>query len=329
MAPTTKTSRTPLSKGGPRWFEARWVARLEQYNGAQTLRDPGSAHSFAVQRLCPGRGKCAVIHPKFARASRTGLCQGVRVATMLVTGATGGIGRALVRLLDGRGYGVIAVGRNAARLAELPGRPLVADLRRPETLAAAVAGIDRLDGLVHCAGFVRLGAVADIPYPVWAEHLTVNLAAPAELTRALLPALRAARGRVVFVNSGAGLRANPHWSAYAASKQGLRALADSLRAEEAGSGVRVSSVFPGRTATAMQRGVRAAEGGEYRESEYLRAETVAAAVLAVLEAPDDAEVTEVVLRPAGAGPASAGPATAGPATAGPAGAGPAGAGPAT
>jgi NAD(P)-dependent dehydrogenase (short-subunit alcohol dehydrogenase family) len=218
---------------------------------------------------------------------------------ILITGATRGIGRALVDLAAGRGHEVLACGRDADALAALPGTPVVADLAHPETLAAAVAGIDRLDALVHCAGMVRLGPVADTPYATWAEHLTVNLAAPAELTRALLPALRAARGRVVFVNSGAGLRASPDWSAYAASKHGLRALADSLRAEEAGNGVRVSSVFPGRTATDMQRGVRAAEGSEYREAEYLRPETVAGAVLTALEAPDDAHLTDLVLRPMG------------------------------
>ncbi len=87
--------------------------------------------------------------------------------------------------------------------------------------------------------------------------------APAELTRLLLPQLRAARGHVVFVNSGAGLRANPEWGAYAASKHGLKALADALRGEEADHGVRVTSVYPGRTATPMQEKVHRQEGKEY------------------------------------------------------------------
>ena len=84
------------------------------------------------------------------------------------------------------------------------------------------------------------------------------------LTRVCLPALRAARGTVVFVNSGAGLVAHPQWSAYAASKHGLRALADALRAEEQEHGVRVTTVFPGRTATPMQQRVHEQEGKDVR-----------------------------------------------------------------
>ena len=83
------------------------------------------------------------------------------------------------------------------------------------------------------------------------------------LTRLCLPAVRAARGTVVFLNSGAGQVAHPHWSAYAASKFGLRALADSLRAEEQAHGVRVTTVYPGRTATPMQQKVHQQEGKDY------------------------------------------------------------------
>jgi NADP-dependent 3-hydroxy acid dehydrogenase YdfG len=116
----------------------------------------------------------------------------------------------------------------------------------------------------------------------------------------LLPALRAARGRVVLLNSGAGLTARPGWGAYAASKHALRAFADALRDEEAGNGVRVTSIHPGRVDTEMQRTVVAHEGGEYHPASYLRPETVAGAVLFAASAPDDAALTELVLRPTGA-----------------------------
>jgi len=78
-----------------------------------------------------------------------------------------------------------------------------------------------------------------------------------------MPTLRASRGQVVFVNSGAGRRANPGWGGYAASKFALRAIADAWRAEEADRGVRFTSVYPGRTATPMQRAVFEAEGRAY------------------------------------------------------------------
>lgn len=219
--------------------------------------------------------------------------------TTMLTGATGGIGAALTRLLTDRGETVLAVGRDRDRLAALAAAPVVADLSRPDTLGAAFPQLDRLDALVHSAAVVRLGTVAETPAGVWAEHLTVNLAAAAELTRLALPALRAARGHVVFVNSGAGQRANPGWGAYAASKFGLRALADSLRAEESTHGVRVTTVYPGRTATAMQESVRDQEGASYQADDYIRPETVARLILTALDTPRDAHLTELTVRQPG------------------------------
>lgn len=218
------------------------------------------------------------------------------MATVMVTGSTGGIGKALVAMLKDRGDDVIGVGRDADRIAAVGAQPVVADFSAPETFADAVPNLDRLDALVHSAGVVTLGHVADTPYHVWLSHLTVNLGAAAELTRLMLPALRAGSGHVVFVNSGSGLRANPNWSAYAASKFGLRALADALRAEEGVHGVRVTSVHPGRTATEMQRSVRQQEGAEYDPKRYIQAETAARLVLAALDTPHDAEVTEISVR---------------------------------
>lgn len=225
------------------------------------------------------------------------------MTTYLLTGTTGGIGGAVAELLSERGHRLLLAGRSAERLAEqaaaLGGQAdvLTVDLADPAAMAAGLAGQRlpvRLDGVVHSAGTVELGTVADTVAGDWARQLTVNLAGPAELTRILLPALRAAGGHVVFVNSGAGLRANPGWAAYAASKHGLRALADALRGEE--DGLRVTTVYPGRTATEMQRKVRDQEGGTYDPAAYMDARTVAMAVVNALETPRDAVVTEITLR---------------------------------
>jgi len=228
--------------------------------------------------------------------------------THLLTGAGSGIGAVLARRLRDSGDELVLLARSAGRAEDLArehagATVLVADLAAPES----VLGLDlpdRLDSVVHAAGVVGLGAVADLDVATWAEQLRVNLVAPAALTRASLPALRAAAGTVVFLNSGAGLAANPHWSAYAASKHGLRALADSLRAEESEHGVRVTSVFPGRTATAMQAEVHAQEGRDYDPAQWIRPETVAEAVLHVLDLPRDAVLPELLLKP-GPGGASA------------------------
>lgn len=177
-----------------------------------------------------------------------------------------------------------------------PVRTLALDLSDPRRIEASLAEVELppLDGVVHSAGAVELGTVAETPADAWVEQLVVNTAAPAELTRLLLPVLRAARGHVVFVNSGAGLRANPGWAAYAASKHGLRALADALRAEEPE--IRVTSVYPGRTASEMQRKVRAQEGGDYDPEAYMSARTVAVVIVNALATPRDATVTDVSVR---------------------------------
>lgn len=219
----------------------------------------------------------------------------------LITGASRGIGAAIAQRLAGD-YELLLGGRDRAALeraaAELPGAlPWPVDLTDPDALARATEEISRLDVLVHSAGTVKVAPLAEHSAELWRRTFEVNVVAVAELTRLLLRALRAAAGHVVLINSGAGLHANPGWGAYAASKFALRAYADVLRAEELDHGVRVTSVFPGRTATDMQRGVRADEGGEYDPAQYLRPRSVAEAVYAALSAGEDAQLTEVVLRP--------------------------------
>jgi short-subunit dehydrogenase len=229
------------------------------------------------------------------------------VGTYLITGATGAIGAEVAELLHKAGHHVILSGRSAERLdasaRRIAGdtggervRTLVLDLTDPRRIEPSLDGAELppLDGVVHSAGVVRLGTVAELRPADWLDQLLVNTAAPAELTRLLLPSVRAAHGHVVFVNSGSGLRANPGWAAYAASKHALRALADSLRAEEPD--IRVTSVFPGRTASEMQRQVRAHEGGGYDPDAFMSARTVAQVVVNALETPRDATVTDVSVR---------------------------------
>jgi NAD(P)-dependent dehydrogenase (short-subunit alcohol dehydrogenase family) len=219
------------------------------------------------------------------------------VTLTMVTGASGGIGSAVVRRLRQRGDEVIAVGRDAEKLKQLDARPVVVDLSRPAHLGPAVdaLALTELDALVHCAGVIELGPVADTPHQVWTEHLTVNLVAPAELTRGCLPALRRAKGQVVFVNFHDGHPGAPGWAAYAASKQGLRALADTLREEEDRNGVGVTSLYPACTATEMQRRLREGHGRRYRPEAYVRPETVAELICQALSVPADARVTELTV----------------------------------
>ena len=225
--------------------------------------------------------------------------------THLVTGAGSGIGEALARRLHQRGEDLVLLARNEERAAELAAaydgaRTVVADLGDVtglERVLSATELPDTLDSLVHAAGVVDLSPVSDIDLPGWQHQLDVNLTAPMLLTRALLPALRRARGTVVFVNSGAGLRANAGWAAYAASKFGLRALADALRLEEEQHGVRVTSIHPGRVATPMQERVHAQEGKDYDPGAWSNPATVADAIRHVIDLPQDSTVPELLVRP--------------------------------
>jgi NADP-dependent 3-hydroxy acid dehydrogenase YdfG len=227
--------------------------------------------------------------------------------TALVTGATSGIGRAIGGALAGAGFRVHAIGRDRGRLASLrdeagPDRIVVhtADLADDAALAAVadeVAGEGRLGVLVHAAGVHVHQRLEDASLADFDAVIRTNLRAPFELTRRLLPALVAAQGEVVFVNSSVGIRSGPGIAAYGASKHAMRALADSLRDEVNPSGVRVLSLYVGRTATPMQAGIHAGEGRPYEPDRLVQPGDVAALVLAAIGLPRTAEVTEISVRP--------------------------------
>lgn len=223
--------------------------------------------------------------------------------TALVTGATGGIGAAVASVLSAAGFRVLATGRHPDRLAELAERHATVtsigiDLTDPAELAAGLPPLNRLDALVHCAGIADIATVSDSRPRQWRQILEVNLVSAAELTRILLPALRLARGHVVFVNASFGMTGVPGWSAYVGSKAALRELADSLREEEAASGVRVTSVFPGGVATDLLRTVRRSFGGQYDPAACISPDSLARIILSALQSPDDAMITDLAVAPA-------------------------------
>lgn len=218
----------------------------------------------------------------------------------LITGASRGIGAAIALAL-GNTHSLLLGGRDTDALAavaeNLPdARPWPVELTDATALEAAVSDIGRLDVLVHSAGVARVGPLTESPADLWRSTYEINVVAVAELTRLLLPALRAAKGHVVLINSGAGQNANPNWGPYAASKFALRAYADVLRAEEEAAGLRVTSVYPGRVATDMQRVVRADEGGDFEPERYLTPESVAELVRTAIAATPDAHPTDLVIR---------------------------------
>ncbi len=226
--------------------------------------------------------------------------------TALITGASRGIGAAIARDL-GRDHRVLVgatTQQGAQRVVDTltDAAPFVVDLTDPEAVAQAVAGIDRLDVLVHSAGIAPWATVAEASVGQWRQAFELNVFAVAELTRKLLPALRAARGTVVAINSGSGHHSGSHNAIYSGTKFALRAFTDALRAEETGR-LRVTSVHPGRVDTDMQRQLQADMGNaDYEGSLYVRPESIAAAVRLAVDATGDAAVPEISVRPSGLDP---------------------------
>ena len=178
--------------------------------------------------------------------------------TALVTGAATGIGLATCRRLAADGWRVLGTaqpGQDAGALAGISGvRVLEADLGDDgsrSALARAVRDEPRLDALISNAGFAVPGPVEGIPVDQLRAQFELNTLAPIALAQALLPQLRAARGRMIFVGAGQGRVALPFGGPYGASKAALASLTDALRLEIADSGVRVSLIEPGAVRTGI------------------------------------------------------------------------------
>lgn len=229
--------------------------------------------------------------------------------TVLVTGGTRGIGRAICEVLAPT-HDLLVGGRDEAAVAEAvaalstkgcTAHPFVAELSDDAQTAAAVDHAaevlgGRLEVLVHSAGIARSGTVEELTREDWRVQLEVNVVAVADLTRRLLPALRAAGGTVVAINSGSGHRSGPGGGSYSASKFALRALTDAVREEERGR-VRVVSIHPGRVDTDMQVELQSAHGRGYVAEDHLSAASVAEAVRYAVLAPAEAMVEELTIRP--------------------------------
>lgn len=224
-------------------------------------------------------------------------------AVAVVTGATGGMGMEIVRDLA-NDHVVYALGRNEEALAQLAeidnvvpvATDILADIL-DGTGVAQLADLDRVDVLVHAAAIARNLSVETATVAEWHAHLNLNVVVPAELTRQLLAPLRTAEGQIIFINSGAGTGAHPGNTVYAVSKHALRGLADALRKEEAGNGVRVSTVSPGPTDTTMLRGLMDSQGIAYQPELYIDPVEVASAIRFVVDAGKTTQITNVDVRP--------------------------------
>jgi len=221
-------------------------------------------------------------------------------ATALVTGATGGIGEAIVRRLAGDGFHVYAAGRRRARLerlaVEIDGVALPFDVTVEEEVDRARAVVESggvpLSVLVNSAGVFDLASVAETGGEILSRNLDVNLGGVFHVTRAFLRGmLEAGSGLVINVGSVAGWRAFPDNAAYSASKFGMRGFHEVLLEEIRGTGVRACLLEPGAVDTSLWDPLDPDSAPDLPDRAHmLRPDDIARAACFVAGLPDDVAV---------------------------------------
>jgi len=228
----------------------------------------------------------------------------------VVTGASSGVGRAIALGLAKQGTKVCLLGRNmnaleavneVAKLTALGSKSHQTDFIVDGDIERIKECIEHefgcVDILIHSAGILTMGTVECSSVDDFDIQYRTNVRAPYLLTQALLPMIKSRQGQIVFLNSSVGLNAKGTLGQYAASKHALKALADSLREEVNADGIRVLSVFLGRTATPMQVKIHEIEGREYQVEKLIQPGNIAAIVINALTLPYTVEVTDISMRP--------------------------------
>lgn len=230
----------------------------------------------------------------------------------LVTGASSGIGLAVARRLAEAGMDLQLVARDARKL-EIAGEQLAADYpgivvrTLPVDLSAPVGEIDaslsaidttRLSVLVHSAGAYSATNILDLSPTELEAMFRVNVSSVLLLVQRFGVDLVENGGQILLINSSAArASASAGTGGYAATKHAAATIGDALRDALNSQGVRVLSIFPGRTATPMQEQIFAAEGRDYPAEKLLQSDDIARTVLTALSLPRTAEVTEIAIRP--------------------------------
>ena len=222
--------------------------------------------------------------------------------TVVVTGASKGIGRAICDKLLGQGHTVIGLARNFASLSEPSSRfhPHVIDLADlavlPRYLAELVQGYPQIDAVILNAGRGRFGSLEEFSYTQIDALMALNFTAQAYIARALLPGLkRRGFGDLVFIGSEAALWGGRRGAVYSASKAALRAFAQALRDECARSSIRVCVINPGAVRSEFFNELHFCPGAAPENA--ILPEEVAAAVVHVLTARQGVVFDEINLSP--------------------------------
>lgn len=229
---------------------------------------------------------------------------------VLVTGATSGVGRALVEALRNEGYLVLALGRNKAALEELEQfenvTPVGVDLSDVDAVAATLRGVE-VDVLVNNAGLMPPpGPFQDLDPAEIGKAVSLNVTAQLALTRLVVPGMcKRGSGHVVFTGSISGHAPYANMAVYCATKAAIGGFAQALRLDLADQGVRVTEIVAGRIETALYKDVLSAKARAdmYRPGTTLHPEDVARMVVTVLAMPPHVDVSRFDILPARITPA--------------------------
>jgi NADP-dependent 3-hydroxy acid dehydrogenase YdfG len=223
--------------------------------------------------------------------------------TLLVTGASSGIGQALCELLVERGANVLGVTRRPSSLSA-DVSPILADLTQREQVSSIFQGLGKIDGLVNCAGTAYLSRIIDGNPADWEEMWRVNVMALTLCCQLSLKHFPASGGRIVNVSSMSGHRVPPSGGFYAPTKFAVRAVTDALRAElkAVKSPIQVACVSPGYVDTPLLDSYflgREQSLAQTRAAmKMLEPADVAWAILTILEAPAHVEIGDILMRSA-------------------------------
>ena len=228
----------------------------------------------------------------------------------IVIGSSSGIGKAIALSLAGKGAEVCVVARRKEVLEEVAkevqalgarGHAFPVDLTHEEEIRGlgekVQRDLGRVNILVLCGGAIAHGTLEKASLTDFDLMYRSNLRGHYAMIQTMLPMLKKSQGQIVFINSSAGLRTPAGAGQFSATQHAFRAIADSLRDEVNADGVRVLSVYPGRTATPRIAKLFEKEGKPYRPELLMQAEDVAEMVAHALCLPRTAEVTDISIRP--------------------------------
>jgi NADP-dependent 3-hydroxy acid dehydrogenase YdfG len=230
--------------------------------------------------------------------------------TAVVTGGGTGVGSAIALALAGTGANLHLVGRRLDALETVASKARGMGVQAVchsgdfstshgqfELIQRLTRNLARVDVLVQNAAMHATGSIEHAEPSELDALYQINVRAPYVLTQALLPMLKVQRGQVVFINSSSGVIARPMSAQYDATKHALKAIANSLRGEVNAYGVRVLSVYLGRTATEMQERIHKMESKPYHPENLLQPEDIATVIMTALSLPPTAELTDIHIRP--------------------------------